>query len=186
MTPRYGHLVSPSGSEYNNTKSVDGIELVVNTTIEDAKYVNRVGVMESSIDPDIPNGSEVLIHHNVFRTYLDMRGRKRRSNEYLRDSLYLVDPDRVYLFKSGDRWRATRHWCFVKPIDYIQDSEILRQDKEQRHTGVVVYSNLILESMGITEGTLVGFTRNSEYAFEVDDEKMYRMKTDDICLIVNE
>lgn len=184
MTPRYGHLVSPSGSEYNNIKIVDGIELVVNTTIEDAKYVNRVGVMESSIDPDIPNGSEVLIHHNVFRTYLDMRGRKRRSNEYLRDSLYLVDPDRVYLFKSGDRWRATRHWCFVKPVEYIQDSEVLRQDKEQRHTGVVVYSNSILESMGITEGTLVGFARNSEYAFEVDDEKMYRMKTDDICLII--
>jgi hypothetical protein len=115
-----------------------------------------------------------------------MRGRKRKSNEYLRDSLYLVDPDRVYLFKIDGSWKATRHWCFVKPIDYIQDSDILKQDKEQRHTGVVVYSNSFLESKGVTEGTVVGFTRNSEYAFEVDGEKMYRMKTDDICLTVNE
>lgn len=186
MTPRYGHLISPSGSEYNNTKDVDGVQLVVNTTIEDAKFVNRVGVMQSSVDPDIPEGVEVIIHHNVFRTYLDMRGRKRKSNEYLRDSLYLVDRDRVYLFKKGDTWKATKHWCFIRPVDYVQDSEILKSDREQKHTGVVVYSNSVLDAMGITEGTVVGFTRNSEYAFEVEGEKMYRMKTDDICLIVNE
>ena len=186
MTPRYGHLITPLGSEYNNTKDVDGVELVLNTTIEDAAYVNRVGILKRSNDPEIPEGSEVIIHHNVFRTYLDMRGRKRKSNEYFRDSLYLVDPERVYLFKHKDRWKATRDWCFVKPIEYVQDSEIIRTDKEQKHTGVVVYSNSVLESKGITEGTLVGFTRNSEYEFEVDGEKMYRMQTNDICLIVEE
>ena len=186
MTPRYGHLISPSGSEYNNTKEVDGIDLVLNATIEDSKFVNRVGIVQQSIDEEIPSGSEVILHHNIFRTYLDMRGRKRKSNEYFRDSLYLVYPDRIYLFKSKDKWKATKQWCFVKPIDYIQDSEIIRTDKEQKHTGIVVYSNSVLESKGITEGSLVGFTRNSEYEFEIDGEKMYRMQTDDICLIVNE
>ena len=186
MTPRYGHLITPSGSEYNNTKNVDGVDLVLNTTIEDASFVNRVGIVQHSVDPDLPNDSEVIIHHNVFRTYLDMRGRKRKSNEYFRDSTYLVDPERIYLFKQKDKWKATRHWCFVRPVEYVQDSEIIRSDKEQKHTGIVVYSNSVLESKGITEGTMVGFTRNSEYEFEIDGEKMYRMQTADICLIVEE
>lgn len=186
MTPRYGYLVSPLGSEYNNTKSIGGVDFVVNTTIEDASFVNRVGIMNHSYG-EIPEGSEVIVHHNVFRTYLDMKGKKRKSNEYFRDNAYLVSPERVYMYRPpGKEWRATNHWCFVRPIDYVQDSEILRTEKEQKHTGEVVYSNSYLEDKGIVSGSIVGFTKNSEYAFEIDGEKLYRMQTNDICLIVNE
>ena len=186
MKPRYGYLISPSGSEYNNTKKIGGVDFVVNTTIEDASFVNRVGIMMQSMSGDIPEGSEVIVHHNVFRTYRDMKGRKRKSNEYFRDNAYLVDPGRVYLYKLNGEWRSANDWCFVRPIDYIQDSEILRTDKEQKHTGVVVYSNPNLEALGIKSGTMVGFTKNSEYGFDIDGQKLYRMQTSDICLIVNE
>lgn len=187
MTPRHGYLISPLGSEYNNTKSIGGVDFVVNTTIEDAAFVNRVGIMNRSISGEIPEGSEVVVHHNVFRTYLDMKGRKRKSNEYFRDNAYLVSPDRVYMYRPPNgEWRATDHWCFIKPIEYIQDSEIIKTDKEQQHTGEVVYSNNFLESKGIKAGDVVGFTKDSEYRFDIDGEKLYRMKTSDICLIVNE
>jgi hypothetical protein len=186
MKPRYGYLISPSGSEYNNTKKIGGVDFVVNTTIEDASFVNRVGIMRHSLNGDIPAGAEVIVHHNVFRTYRDMKGRKRKSNEYFRDNAYLVDPGRVYLYKIDGKWKAANDWCFVRPIDYVQDSEILRTDKEQKHTGVVVYSNANLEVLGIKAGTKVGFTKNSEYGFDIDGEKLYRMQTNDICLIVNE
>ena len=50
----------------------------------------------------------------------------------------------------------------------------------------MVYSNANLEVLGIKAGTKVGFTKNSEYGFDIDGEKLYRMQTNDICLIVNE
>jgi hypothetical protein len=41
---------------------------------------------------------------------------------------------------------------------------------------------LIKHSSVYTEGTKIGFTRNSEYEFVIDDEKIYRMKNSDICI----
>ena len=43
MIPRYHYLIKPVGSEYNNTKIIGGVELTVNATIENAKFVNRIG-----------------------------------------------------------------------------------------------------------------------------------------------
>ena len=50
MKPRYAYLVKPVGSEHITTKKVGDEELTINATIEDAKYVNRVGeVIEAPI-----------------------------------------------------------------------------------------------------------------------------------------
>ena len=188
MRPRYNYLIKPVGSEYNNTKNIAGVEFTVNATIENAKFVNRIGEVVATPDDDseLQVGDIVVVHHNVFRTYLDMKGRKRKSNEYFRDENYLVPIDRIYLYKRNDAWRSVSHYCFIKPVDYVQESEILRTDKEQEHTGIVAYSNDYLERMGIFEGDKVGFTKNSEYEFNVDSEKLYRMQTQDICLSITE
>ena len=42
--------------------------------------------------------------------------------------------------------------------------------------GVIKHSSLF------PKGTRVGFTKNSEYEFELGGEKMYRMKVNDICV----
>jgi hypothetical protein len=188
MTPRYSYLIKPVGSEYNNTKKVGDVELTINATIENAKFVNRIGEVVSVPDGDseLRVGDIVVLHHNVFRTYLDVKGRKRKSNEYFRDDNYLVSIDKIYLYKRDSKWRSVKNYCFVKPVDYIQESEILRTDKEQEHTGIVVYSNNYLEKMGIFDGSMVGFTKNSEYEFNVESEKLYRMKTEDVCLAITE
>ena len=188
MIPRYHYLIKPVGSEYNNTKIIGGVELTVNATIENAKFVNRIGEVISVPDDSeqLKPGDIVVVHHNVFRTYLDMKGRKRKSNEYFRDENYLVPLDRIYLYKSDDKWRALNHYCFVKPVEYRQESEILRTDKEEQHTGVITYSNDFLESKGVYDGDSIGFTKNSEYEFEIDGDKLYRMQTQDICLTITE
>ena len=188
MKPRYTYLIKPIGSEHITTKKVGDQELTINATIENAKYVNRIGEVVSAPDDSeqLKPGDLVILHHNVFRTYLDMKGRKRKSNEYFRDGKYLVPLEKMYLYKRDGVWRALNHYCFVRPVDYRQESEILRTDKEEKHTGVVAYTNEYLESKGVYNGDTIGFTKNSEYEFNVEGEKLYRMQTRDICLTITE
>lgn len=190
MIPRHAYLIEPVGNEYNNTKSIGGIELVINTTLEDAKFVNRVGVIRfvpeayKTLGPK--EGDLVVVHHNVFRTYLNIKGKKTKSNEYFRDGLYYVGDNRIYMYYSHKQWRPLSNTCFVKPVDTVQDSFLHRVEVNEENTGVLRYSNDFLTSIGINPGDRVGFTKNSEYEFEIEGEKVYRMRNEDICLTITE
>lgn len=183
MKPRYGTLIKPLGQEYNNETEISGVTLVNNTSIEDVDYVNRIGVVVSTRDnSDLQEGDLVVVHHNVFRTYYDMKGDKRKSNEYIRDNLYLVYDDKIYMYYRDDQWNTYSDYCFIEPIKYEQDELLHRVDvQEEEHVGIVKYINHDF----IKPGDKVGFTKNSEYKFNIDDQKLYRMKTKDICIKFN-
>ena len=119
----------------------------------------------------------MVVHHNVFRTYLDMKGNQRKSNEYFRDGYYLVSPERIYMYSNGKDWKCTEGYCFVSPVDYVQSGDLYRTEKKkEEHVGLIKNSSIY------APGTRIGFTKNSEYEFEIDDEKVYRMWEADICL----
>lgn len=183
MNPRWDYLITPYGKAYNNTKSIANKDFVINTSIEDATFVNRLGLVCAVPNGgQIPVGSLVVVHHNVFRTYLDMKGNKRKSNEFFRDQYYLVDPSKIYLYADEESWKTTDGYCFISPVDYIQDSQIYRSDKEkEEHVGIIKYGSI----PNVKENQTVGFTKNSEYEFEIDGEKLYRMKNSDICIKFN-
>lgn len=187
MRPRFSYIVSPIGGEYNNTKKIGGVDVVVNTTIEDAKFVNRLGVVMAVPENDTENikvGDKVIVHHNVFRTYLNMKGKKTKSNEFFRDDMYLVNPERIFLYKSNEKWKTINKFCFVAPKAYEQDSKLLSTKKEEDHVGSLIYYDSELKSEGLSKDSLVAFTKNSEYEFEIDGKKLYRMRNNDICAII--
>lgn len=183
MNPRWDYLIKPYGKEYNNTKTIANKDFVVNTSIEDATFVNRLGVVFAvPSGGQIPVGSLVVVHHNVFRTYLDMKGNKRKSSEFFRDEMYLVNPNKIYLYAEEDKWKTTDGYCFVSPVDYIQDNEIYRSDKQkEEHLGVIKHGSI----PNVNEGETIGFTKNSEYEFEIKGERLYRMRNSDICIKFN-
>ena len=190
MNPRYGYLIEPIGGEYNNTKNIAGVDLVVNTTIEDAAFVNRLGVVKglptNIEDNELEIGDIVVVHHNVFRTYLNMKGQKTKSNEFFRENSYIVPLERIYLYKRKDDWKALKTYCFVLPVDYSEDSVILRNKEKEDHVGLIEVSNTYLQSKGIFKGSKIGFTKNSEYEFNIEGKKLYRMQTRDICATITE
>jgi hypothetical protein len=47
---------------------------------------------------------------------------------------------------------------------------------------VLVYSNKYLKSLGLSEGDLVGFKPNSEYEFNIDGQKLYRILSNYISI----
>ena len=45
MKHTHAYIVEPTNGRYNNKKNVEGQELILNTSVEDHKFVNRLGII---------------------------------------------------------------------------------------------------------------------------------------------
>ena len=76
-------IVTPvKGKRYDNTKEVGGIDLVTSTSEEDHMFSNRYAkVVELPVGESfgVSIGDTLLVHHNVFKFYFDIKGNKRSS-----------------------------------------------------------------------------------------------------------
>ncbi len=182
MKSIYDFIIQPLGDKYSNTVKISGVDVVVNTKIENWKFVNRLAtVIETPLafNSKIKKGDIVVIHQNVFRTFYDMKGQKKKSRSYFKDDLYFCAIDQIYLYKNSDGWNSFGDRCFIKPI---KDNDSLTLDKEQKLIGILKYGNSSLEALEINQGDLVGYTPNSEWEFLVENERLYCMKSNDIVI----
>ena len=70
MKSIYDFIVEPLGDEYSNKIKVGDKQLIVNTGIEDFKFVNRLAkVLETpkAFSTSIKIGDTIVIHQNVFQ-----------------------------------------------------------------------------------------------------------------------
>ena len=72
----------------------------------------------------------------------------------------------------------------IKNDDYTLFNANLENHLEMGLVGKIRYINNELESFGLIEGDTVSFQPDSEYAFTIDGEKLYRMRTMNICIQV--
>tara|TARA_B110000902_G_scaffold31222_1_gene33457 strand:- start:37 stop:630 length:594 start_codon:yes stop_codon:yes gene_type:complete len=178
MNSLYSFIVKPLIDRYDNVKNINNKELILNTSIEDHKFVSKKAVVVSTpaaYKTDVNIGDEVYVHHNIFRRWYDQKGRERNSSTYFKDDLYFVSPEQIYMYNSNSHL----NYCFIKPI---KNQSLLYNRKEQPNVGIVKYTNNTLETLGITPGTLITFTPNSEFEFIIDGERLYCMKSNDIAL----
>ncbi len=189
MKPPFQFLVKPvDGVRYSYTKKVGGKDFVVSSSQEDHKATNRFAeVIEIPInyDGDVKKGDILLVHHNVFRIYYDMKGIERSGPSFFMDDLFLIDFDQFFLYKTADGWKAPSPYCFVSPVKN-KDSAISTNKQEQDLIGRIRYVNDELLSLGLKEGDIVSFQPESEYEFTVEGEKIYRMFTKNICILLED
>jgi hypothetical protein len=186
MRSPYYFIIKPVGDEYENEVEIAGKKIIVNSTVENHKHVNRLGRVihiPGRYKGTISVGDIVIVHHNIFRIYYDMKGRPKKSPNYFKDGLYFIDEGQFYLYHNGERWNAVDTYCFVKPID--KENSYLYEEGFETNTGYLVYGNEHLEKLGVKEGDKINFTKDSEYEFNIDGELLYRMRTLDICTILN-
>ena len=178
MKSVYNFIIKPTKSRYNNTKKIGDKEIIVNTDIFQHQFVSReakVVSVPTLFKTDINVGDTIIVHHNVFRRYTDIKGIERDSKAYYKDDLYFVFIDQVFAYKKDDKWIPLDDYCFVKPI---KPYDMFDTNKEQALMGIIKYTNKNLPEVG----SLVGFTPNSEYEFIIDNERLYRVRTKDITI----
>jgi len=182
MRSVFSFIVKPIGARYDNKVKVKDKELIINTSIENFKSVNNLAEIVSvplAYSTDIQIGDLVIIHHNVFRRFYDIRGEQKNSRAYFMNDMYFCDVDQIYLYKRQDKWKSFGDRCFVKPL---KNTSYLSIDKEQKLIGVLKYGNSSLEALKINEGDLVGYTPYGEFEFIVDGQRLYCMKSNDIVI----
>lgn len=182
MKSVFNFIVKPLGDRYDNKIKVEGKELILNTKIESFKSVNNLAVVVSTplaYSTNIKVGDIVVIHHNVFRRFYDIRGNQKNSRAYFMDDMYFCDIDQIYLYKNEGDWQSFGDRCFIKPLKNDDD---LRLDKEQKLIGILKYGNSSLEALKINEGDLVGYTPFGEFDFIIDGQRLYCMKSNDIVI----
>ena len=162
-------MVTPIGERYNNSIDIDDKELVVNTEIYNHQYVNRLAKVIATpllFSSPINVGDEVIIHHNIFRRWHDVKGRERNSRSYMDDNKYLISEDQVFLYKR-DNWKAMPGFCFIKPLKATSKFNL---KNEKPLVGIVKYTDGTLK-----EGELVGFKPKTECEDFINGERLYRV-----------
>jgi len=173
-------IIKPNGSRYNNKKNIGDKELILNVEIFHHQYVNREAiVLETPIinNTEVRKGDIIIVHHNVFRRWHDIRGKEKNSKSWLRKGTYVVYEDQVFAYKRNNKWKALKEYCFVKPI---KSYEKFTEQREQPLMGVVKYIDK--NNINIKKENLIGFTPHSEYEFIIDGERLYRVLTNSITI----
>jgi len=172
MKSVYNFVVKPIGKRYNNVKKVGDKELIINTEIFNHQYVNRQATVVSKPiigDTDIDIGSDVILHHNVFRRWHNVKGIEKNSKSYFNEDTYIVQPDQIFLYKKFWQWHSPKGFCWVKPI---KNKDKYANSETQENIGIIKYTD---GSFKVND--LVGFTPISNYEFVIDNELLYRVYT---------
>ena len=177
MKSVYNFVVTPNGKRYNNNKKIGDSELILNTEIYNHQYVNRkASVISTPIvgDTDIQAGDDVIVHHNVFRRWYNVKGEEKNSRSYFDESTYFVNKDQIFLYKRFWEWKTPKGYCWIKPLKNTDQFNI---EQEKPLQGIVKYSDGT-----VNVNDIVGFTPNSEYEFIIDGERLYRVLSNFITI----
>ena len=177
MKSVHNFVVTPKGERYNNTTRVGDSELILNTEMFNHQYVNREAIVISTPIAgytEIQAGDTVIVHHNVFRRWHDVKGIEKNSRSYFNESTYFINHDQIFLYKRDKKWIAPKGYCFVKPLKAVDQFNI---ESEKPLQGIVKYSDGTVEV-----NDLVGFRPSSQYEFIVDGERLYRVLSNFITI----
>ena len=171
MKSVYNYVVKPKGSRYNNSKKVGDKNLILNTEIFNHQYINREAEVISTPligNSNIKPGDTVIVHHNVFRRWHNVKGIEKNSKNYFNENTYTISEEQIFAYYDK-HWKPTPGYCFIKPIKNFEKFNV---NQEQPLMGIIEYAD-----KGFKKGDLVGFTPNSEYEFIIEGKKLYRVYT---------
>lgn len=178
MKNLYSFIIKPLFERYDNIRKVNDKELIINTSIENHRFVSKKAVVVSTpaaYNTEIKKDDIVYVHHNIFRRYYDMKGVEKNSSTFFKDDLYFCSPEQIYMYNL----KPHLNYCFVKPI---LNKNRLENRKEQPNFGILKYGNSSLDAVGVRPGALVVFTPFSEFEFIIEGERLYCMKSNDIAV----
>ena len=182
----FNFIVSPfDGKQYNDEIIVDGKKLLICNSIENHEDVQRIGVIRQlpkNYKGNVKQGDLVIIHHNVFRINFNHKGIPLQSDHYIKDDLFAVAPDLIYLIIRDGKFIATDNYVFIQPIE----EETKWEGKVTlQNIGIAKYINSEIEKSGVKVGDKIVFRKFANYLFEFFGEQLYLMKNNRVLCKLN-
>ena len=119
-SPFYFIVKAYNGKRYDNTKRIGDIDFIVSSSKEDHTVSNRYAIVQETpinYTGEIKPGDLLLVHHNVFKYYNDMKGREKSGKSFFKDDLFFIDFDQFYMYKRNNTWKCHDKYCMIKPIE---------------------------------------------------------------------
>jgi hypothetical protein len=88
-----------------------------------------------------------------------------------------VSVEQIFAYKRKNKWIPIEGFNFIKPI---KEDKMFSIDFEKPLVGILKYKDPSLSS--VSEGDLVGFRPGMEYEFVIDEQKLYRVPTNQITI----
>jgi hypothetical protein len=175
ISPHYILAKPHDGKMYDNVRS-NG--LIVSSSMEDHTVTNRLADVISlphGYDGEVRVGDTLVVHHNVFRTYYDMKGKSRKSYNYVKDDIYYIEDDFFYMYIRDGKFYPKYPFVFVRPVANEKELSVYSTGSKKPLVGELAYVNDRSGEEGLSVGDVVSFKPDSEYVFRINDEKLYRM-----------
>ena len=109
---------------------------------------------------------EVIVHHNTFRRWENVKGNEKNGRGYWDDNTWIVSEDQIYLYKNTN-WNAMPGYSFIKPI---KSNDNFTNESEKPLVGIVKYSD-----GKFNIGDLIGFKPKINTEDFINGERLYRV-----------
>jgi hypothetical protein len=99
MQSLFSFIVKPVDKRYDNEVKVGSKTLITNSRIESWKSVsNQAVVLEvpKAFTTKVRKGDIIVIHHNVFRRFYDIRGNQKDSRSKFIDDKFFCGVERFW------------------------------------------------------------------------------------------
>lgn len=180
---------------YNNFVTLDnGMEYMVNNSIDDVETINRVGkVIHAPGAIKCEPGDMLLFHHNICRMSWGPKGTLRKSAFEVRPNVFYIPATEVFMImrKGEEDWEALDPFVFIEPVPAGEKIlpnglGVLEENyKGFKHLkGLVAYPNKQLKEWGVKRGDMVAFQQDSEHEYKLKGKTYYKMRTNDILAVL--
>jgi len=179
-SPHY-FIVTPCNNERYASIS-DKFNLSV--SVEDHNFTQRIAEVVSTpigYVGDVEVGDLIVLHHNTFRIQYNNRGVPLESKYHIEDNLFYVEKELCYMVlkKNTQEKIALAPFCFIEPT-YANDK--YEGYKENEQICILKYKNK--EMNQFNNGDVIGVKKDSEYEFNIFNEKLYMINQNRILLIL--
>lgn len=184
------HFVVKVPKKYNDTMKLGDSEIYLDSKWNEFEHrvsygeiVSAPSLVETGAEP----GDTLIFHHHT----------TQNKSLQIDDETFVCMLDQenprgshaiAYRKKSGELVMLSG-WVFVTPIeekdeDTVNDSGIIVElgvNKVRKDIAEVYTPHKELERQGVVKGSVIGFSKNSDYKVKLDDGTIvYRMRVDDI------
>jgi hypothetical protein len=182
----YKFIISPAnGKQYVDEIIIAGKKILACNSIEDAVDVNRIAVVRQlpkNYNGNVKIGDLVVTQHNVMRIVFDDKGIPTQSDHFIKDDLFSVTPDLIYLIIRNGEFIATDQFVFIEPIEV---EEFFYGKRTLENIGIAKFINSEVEKSGVKVGDKIIFRKFANYLFEIFGMKLYMMQNSRVLAVVN-
>jgi co-chaperonin GroES (HSP10) len=176
----------------NDKIVVNGLELYVDPKYDEfshRKTSGEVVAVPLKYNTGVKEGDTIYFHHHVVIN----GGQKMQYG----DDLYLVRYSDTRATENQAIAHKSKETGEVKPmkgwsllIPYMEEAprlseiiEMVELTERPYLNGIVAFDSEDLQDIGVKKGDIVGFKKNHDYEVDIDGEKYFRVRTEDLLYV---